>query len=140
MFFPLLYRKSPDTPFPGCSHTELAPALQTHGSGYTLLPHQQCPGTLVWTRATGLGKTLAEQSREAAAGACQATPGNCPGMTQLASQKHARNVSSLQPEDFRCPCLGGRNTPSHFTAPFISDGAADSGPTQVTDGGTTAAV
>lgn len=140
MVFSLLYRKSPDTPFPGSSHTELVPAPPIRGSACTLLPHQQCPGALVWTRATGLGKTLAEQTREATAAACQATPGNCLGMTQLASQKHSRNVSSLQPEDFRCPCLGGRNTPSHFTAPFISDGAVDSGPTQVTDGGMAAAM
>lgn len=140
MFSSLLYRKSPDTPFPGCSYTELVPAPQTRGSGYILLPDQQCLGALGWIHATGLGKMLAEQSREAADGGCQATPGNYPRMTQLAGQKHSRNASSLQPEDFRCPCLGERNTPSHFTAPFISNGAVDSGPRQVTSGGMAATV
>lgn len=65
-----------------------------------------------------------------ASAAGQATPGDCPGLTQL--------KRCWKPEGFGFPCLGRRNTPSDFIAPFIPEGAADSGPEKATGGGTAA--
>ena len=125
--------------------TELVLAPQTRGSGYTLLPDQRCPGAPRWTCTTGLGRrlqTFAEQSREAACNRCLPShTWELPGSDSAGhGQKHARNISCLKTEDFRFPCLGERNMPPDFIAPFISEGAADSGPAQVTGRGTAAAV
>lgn len=119
-FFFLLYRRSPGTPFLAAvaeQPTEFVLAPQTHGSGYTLLPNQRCPGAPGWTCTTGLRQylqTLAEQGREAACNhRLPSHTWELPGSDSAGlRQKHARNVSCLKTEDFRFPCLGGRNTPS----------------------------
>lgn len=149
-FFVLLYRKSASTHCLAAvaeQPTGFVLAPQTHGSGYTLLPNQRCPRAPGWTHATGLGhglETLAEQSRAEQRG----LPATAAHHTwELAasdsaghSQEHARNISGLKPEDFRFPCLGGRNTPSNFITLFISEGAAALGPMRVTGGATTTTV
>lgn len=72
---------------------------------------------------------LAEQSIEAVGHHGPPPPAQPPLKTAREGEKNTRNVSRLRPEDFRFLCLGGRNTPSGFIAPYISEGAVDPGPT-----------
>lgn len=104
---------------------EATPCCQTSG----VQEHWGGPTLLVWVNAC---KPL--QSR---AGRLPATAGNCRGATQLDTVK---GITCLKPEDFRFPCLGGRNAPSDFITLFISGGAAGVGPARATGGGTEAAV